>query len=136
MEDSDHERPHTATQASLKKWDSQFSTPNLISNVCDPSVSAWLKEQNPDRDILETFFRDTDKSVPSREVEQARKFLREDIVEEFQLKQSDRTWVEYRKKSTDHCRSLPERPSNERMHKVLEEWASSTRHYMHGLRGS
>jgi hypothetical protein len=70
-----------------------------------------LAERNVERNLLEVFLQNNESAVPSWEVEQARKYLREASrrkVAHAQLITHARAWVESRRKLTDHCRGLPQ----------------------------
>ena len=101
-----------------KRWSSVFSNCNRRNG--DRNFHRCRQDSKVELDLLDTFLQDTDNAVPSREVEQARKFFQNgpqgEIARLFQ-----RAWVECRRKSVDGGRTLPEWLDPDQLSRSLED---------------
>lgn len=119
MDDTQH-GPHLGLDQDQEvgKWNRAFFTSNR--GLKDRAYFECLQERGVRRNHVDAFLQDTESSVPSREVEQARKFLLHAWTREAPLRQEAQAWVDYRRKTTDDCRSNPKWHTPDQLIKILE----------------
>lgn len=99
--------PNSAHQ--VGKWSTVFSIRDRKKH--DRPFLECLLERKVKRKPLDSFLQDTENSVPSREVEEVKKFFRDnpDDIPEGDMSQPHlaRAWVDYRRKLTEDRRVHP-----------------------------
>lgn len=88
------------------KWSPVFSKRNRKER--DRPFLTCLQERKVKRKLLYSFLQDTELSVPSWEVEEVRKFFEGSPDGGSSQPQSERAWIDYRRKSAEDQRVRPE----------------------------
>ncbi|KAF1845931.1 uncharacterized protein K460DRAFT_430894 [Cucurbitaria berberidis CBS 394.84] len=114
-----------------REWNSVFS--NINRRKYDRIFQACLQEDNVERNLLDAFFQITESALPSREVEEAKKFVRNASKGEA-ARILTRAWVESRRKSTDVNRRLPEWLDPDQLSSFLKERSDKPIHESDAIR--
>ena len=101
----------------LTRWNPTFAQRGRNSR--DRPFAKFLQELDNEREFLDVFLQDTESSVPSQDVMQARDFLRHALTQEPTQQQTVRAWFELRKRSTEHCTVASEWLTHEELTEFL-----------------
>jgi hypothetical protein len=103
--DEDSSAPKPDLGESVGRWNAALNESNR--GQCDRSFTQSLRTHNVKRDLLDAFLQDTKSTVPSLEVEQTKRTLRNIGRQPRIHSQPARAWVESRRRATDHHRNSP-----------------------------
>jgi hypothetical protein len=118
----DNSASEPGLEEGVGKWNTAFNESNR--GQYDRSFAQSLREHHVKRHLLDAFLQDTESTVPSLEVKQTKKILRNIRGQPRIHSQPARAWVESRRRATDHCPDPPKFRTPDQLSKYITDRVS------------